>query len=331
MSDVGLQKAAVLMFALGEDAAAQVMKFLEPNEVQKLGMLMATMNSVSTETLNGVLVELKSESEKNKTFSVDSEEYVSGVINKAIGGDKAGSLLSRILTKSDSTGIDNLKWMDAKTVANLILNEHPQIIATILLHLPPLQASEILAEFTERTRIDVILRISTLDGIQPLILGDLNDVLNNLLTGNNKSTKKSLGGIRATASIMNFLNTEMESAVMDKLKDMDEKIADQINEEMFVFDNIIDIADRDIQAILLEIPSEGLIIALKGAKEDIKNKILKNMSERAAEMMLEDLNSKGPVRLSEVEKQQKEILMIIRRLADEGTITISSGGDDEFV
>lgn len=331
MSDTGLQKAAILMFALGEDAAAQVMKFLEPKEVQKLGILMATMNSVSTESLNGVLVELHSESEKNKTFSVDSEEYVSGVINKAIGGDKAGSLLSRILTKSDSTGIDNLKWMDAKSVANLILNEHPQIIATILLHLPPLQASEILAEFTERTRIDVILRITTLDGIQPLILSDLNDVLNNLLTGNNKSTKKPLGGIKATASIMNFLNTEMESAIMEKLRDMDEKIADQINEEMFVFDNIIDIADRDIQAILLEIPSEGLIIALKGAKEDIKNKILKNMSERAAEMMLEDLNSKGPVRLSEVEQQQKEILMIIRRLADEGTITISSGGDDEYV
>ena len=331
MSDTGLQKAAVLMFALGEDAAAQVMKFLEPKEVQKLGMLMATMNSVSTESLNGVLIELKSESEKNKTFNVDSEEYVSGVINKALGDDKASSLLNRILTKSDSTGIDNLKWMDAKSVANLILNEHPQIIATILLHLPPLQASEILAEFTERTRIDVILRITTLDGIQPLILSDLNDVLNNLLTGNNKSTKKPLGGIRATASIMNFLNTEMESAIMEKLRDMDEKIADQINEEMFVFDNIIDIADRDIQAILLEIPSEGLIIALKGAKEDIKNKILKNMSERAAEMMLEDLNSKGPVRLSEVEKQQKEILIIIRRLADEGTITISSGGDDEFV
>ncbi len=331
MSDSGLQKAAILMFALGEDAAAQVMKFLEPKEVQRLGILMATMNSVPTESLNDVLVELHSESEKNKTFSVDSEEYVSGVINKAIGGDKAGSLLSRILTKSDSTGIDNLKWMDAKSVANLILNEHPQIIATILLHLPPLQASEILAEFSERTRIDVILRISTLDGIQPLILGDLNDVLNNLLTGNNKSTKKSLGGIRATASIMNFLNTEMESAIMDKLKDFDMNIADQINEEMFVFDNIIDIADRDIQAILLEIPSEGLIIALKGAKEDIKNKILKNMSERAAEMMLEDLNAKGPVRLSEVEKQQKEILMIIRRLADEGQITISSGGDDDYV
>ncbi len=331
MSDTGLQKAAVLMFALGEDAAAQVMKFLEPKEVQKLGMLMATMSSVSTESLNGVLAELKSESVKNKTFNVDSEEYVSGVINKALGDDKASSLLNRILTKSDSTGIDNLKWMDAKSVANLILNEHPQIIATILLHLPPLQASEILAEFTERTRIDVILRITTLDGIQPLILSDLNDVLSNLLTGNNKSTKKPLGGIRATASIMNFLNTEMESAIMEKLRDMDEKIADQINEEMFVFDNIIDIADRDIQTILLEIPSEGLIIALKGAKEDIKNKILKNMSERAAEMMLEDLNSKGPVRLSEVEKQQKEILMIIRRLADEGQITISSGGDDEFI
>ena len=331
MSDEGLQKAAVLMFALGEDAAAQVMKFLEPREVQKLGLLMSTMTSVSTDSLSGVLNELRSEASKNKTFNVDSQDYISGVLNKALGDDKASNLLNRILTKSDSTGIDNLKWMDAKAVANLIYNEHPQIIATILLHLPALQASEILTEFTERTRIDVLLRITTLDGIQPLILNDLNEVLTNLLTGNDSLRKKPLGGIKAAASIMNFLNTDIESVAMSKIKDFDESIAEQINEEMFVFDNIVDIADRDIQAILLEIPSEGLIIALKGAKEEIKNKILKNMSGRAAEMMLEDLNSKGPVRLSEVEKQQKEILIIIRRLADEGQITISSGGEDDFV
>jgi len=331
MGDVGLQKAAVLMFALGEDAAAQVMKHLEPREVQKLGLLMSSMTSVTTESLTGVLNELRLESRKSKTFNVDSHDYISGVVNKALGEDKAGNILNRILTKSDSHGIDNLKWMDAKSVASLIYNEHPQIIATILLHLPPLQASEILSELTERTRIDVLLRITTLDGVQPLILNDLNEVLNNLLTGNDSIRKKQLGGIKSAAAIMNFLNTDLEAVVMNKIKDFDQNIADQINDEMFVFDNIVDIGDMDIQAILLEVDSECLIVALKGAKEEIKNKILKNMSGRAAEMMLEDLNARGPVRVSEVEKQQKEILITIRRLADEGKITIASGGDDDFV
>ena len=331
MSDVGLQKAAILMLAIGQDAAAEVMKYLEPREVQKLGTLMSTMNSVSTESLNAVLNELQTESEKNKSFGFDSEDYISGVLNKALGDDKASNLLNRILTKSDSSGIDNLKWMDPKAVADLISNEHPQIIATILLHLDPLQASEVLTEFSERTRIDVILRITTLDGIQPLILNELNDVLNKLLTGNDSLKKRPIGGVRATAAIMNFMNPNIESVLMSKLKEFNEDIAQQINDQMFVFDNIIDITDRDIQTILLEVPSEALIIALKGAKVDIKTKILKNMSERAAEMMLEDLKAKGPVRLSEVEKQQKEVLQIIKRLSDEGQITLESGGDDAYV
>lgn len=331
MSEAGIQKAAVLMLALGQDEAAEVMKYLEPREVQKLGTAMSTMNSVSTETLNNVLREFQNEAETNKSFGIDSEEYIRKVLIKALGDDKASNLLNRILVTRDSTGIESLKWMDAKAVADLIRLEHPQIIATIMVHLDPLQASEVLTELAERTRIEVILRIATLDGIQPSALNELNDVLTKLLTGNETLKKKSIGGIRATASIMNFMNTEIEATIMTKLKEFDEAIAQQINDQMFVFDNIMDIGDRDIQTILREVPSESLIIALKGAKEDVKAKIFKNMSQRAAEMMMEDLEAKGPVRLSDVDKQQKEVLQVIRRLADEGQITLSTGGDDAFV
>ncbi len=331
MSEMGLKKAAVLMLAIGQDAAAEVMRFLEPREVQKLSMLMSTMHSVSTEELNNVLSELKTESKKTSYFGIDSEVYISEVLNKALGDDKAANLLDRILTKNDSSGIDNLKWMEAKAVAKLIGNEHPQIIAAILLHLEPLQASEILTELAEQTRIDVILRMSTLDGIQPVVLNELNDVLNSLLMGNDNFRNKAIGGVKATASILNLLSADMEAVIMNRLHEFDGKIAQQVADNMFVFDNIMDISNRDIQTILVEVPSEALIISLKGAKEDIKAKIVSNMSERAAEMMLEDLKAKGPVRLSEVEKQQKEILQIIRRLADEGQIDIQKGGNDAFV
>ena len=331
MSEMGLKKAAVLMLAIGQDAAAEVMRFLEPREVQKLSMLMSTMHSVSTEELNNVLSELKTESKKTSYFGIDSEVYISEVLNKALGDDKAANLLDRILTKNDSSGIDNLKWMEAKAVAKLIGNEHPQIIAAILLHLEPLQASEILTELAEQTRIDVILRMSTLDGIQPVVLNELNDVLNSLLMGNDNFRNKAIGGVKATASILNLLSADMEAVIMNRLHEFDGKIAQQVADNMFVFDNIMDISNREIQTILVEGPSEALIISLKGAKEDIKAKIVSNMSERAAEMMLEDLKAKGPVRLSEVEKQQKEILQIIRRLADEGQIDIQKGGNDAFV
>lgn len=331
MSEAGIQRAAVLMLALGHDEAAEVMKYLEPREVQKLGTAMSTMTTVSNEVLESVLRDFHTEVEQNTSFGVDSEDYIRKVLTKALGDDKASNLLNRILVTRDATGIESLKWMDGKSVADLIRFEHPQIIATILVHLDPLHASEVLTELPERTRIEAILRIATLDGVQPAALNELNDVLTKLLTGNENLKKKTMGGIRATASIMNFMNSEIESAIMSKLKDFDEDVAQQITDQMFVFDNIMDIEDRDIQIILREVPSESLIIALKGAKEDIKAKIFKNMSQRAAEMMKEDLDAKGPVRLSDVDKQQKEVLQVIRRLADEGQITLSSGGDDAFV
>ncbi|MES2324440.1 MAG: flagellar motor switch protein FliG [Pseudomonadota bacterium] len=331
MNDNGIQKAAILMLALGEVEAAEVMRFLGPREVLKLGAAMATMKAVQHEQVVTVLDAFRQQTELNSTVGLDSDEYIRQVLTKALGDDKASVLLSRILGGKDASGIESLKWMDASSVSELIRNEHPQIIATILVHLERDQACEILGNFTDRLRNDVVLRIATLDGVQPAALRELNDVLTKLLSGNENIKKSSLGGVRAAAEILNFMSGEQEGSVMDNIKNYDNDMAQKIMDEMFVFDNIIDIDDRGIQLLLREVQSEMLIIALKGASQDLREKIFKNMSQRAGEMMREDLESKGPVRLSEVEAQQKQILQIVRRLSDEGQIVLGGKGEDSFV
>jgi flagellar motor switch protein FliG len=331
MNDNGIQKAAILMLAIGESEAAEVMKFLGPREVLKLGAAMAMMKSVQHEQVVTVLDSFREQTNLTSTVGLDSDEYIRQVLTKALGDDKASVLLSRILGGKDASGIESLKWMDASSVSELIRNEHPQIIATILVHLERDQACEILGNFTDRLRNDVVLRIATLDGVQPAALRELNDVLTKLLSGNENIKKSSLGGVRAAAEILNFMSGEQESSVMDNIKNYDNDMAQKIMDEMFVFDNIIDIDDRGIQLLLREVQSEMLIIALKGASQDLREKIFRNMSVRAGEMMREDLESKGPVRLSEVESQQKQILQIVRRLSDEGQIVLGGKGEDSFV
>ena len=331
MSEDGVVKGAILMLALGEEEAAEVMKYLGPREVQKLGAAMSSMKAIASEQLESVLDDFRSETEQNTSLGLDSDEYIRTVLTKALGEDKASSLLNRILGTRDASGIESLKWMDSQSVADLIRNEHPQIIATILVHLERYHACEVLTYFTERLRNDVVLRIATLDGVQPAALRELNEVLTKLMAGNENLKKKPIGGVRAAAEILNFLSGDIETSVMDNLKNYDNDMAQKIMDEMFVFDNIIDIDDRGIQVLLREVQSESLIVALKGASQELREKIFKNMSQRAAEMMREDLESKGPVRLSEVEAQQKEILQIVRRLADEGQIILGAKGDDAFV
>jgi flagellar motor switch protein FliG len=327
----GLQRAAILMLAIGETEAAEVMRFLTPREVLKLGASMATMKGIAHEQVGEVLEEFRLQTELNSTVGLDSDEYIRLVLTKALGDDKASVLLSRILGGKDASGIESLKWMDSQSVSELIRNEHPQIIATILVHLERDQACEILSHFTDRLRNDVVLRIATLDGVQPAALRELNDVLTKLLSGNENIKKSSLGGVRAAAEILNFMSGEQEGLVMDNIKNYDNDMAQQIMDEMFVFDNLTDIDDRGIQLLLREVQSEMLIIALKGASADLREKIFKNMSQRAGAMMREDLESKGPVRLSEVETQQKQILQIVRRLADEGQIVLGGKGEDSYV
>ncbi|MBU6459472.1 MAG: flagellar motor switch protein FliG [Proteobacteria bacterium] len=331
MSKGGLQKSAILLLTLGQDEASEVFKFLGPKEVQKLGAAMAELSNLSREKVVEVLKDFNEEAIEHTNFTEDSDKYIRQVLTKALGEDKAQGLIDRIFRGNDISGIEDLKWMDAKTVSELIQNEHPQIIATILVHLERDQASDILNQFTERLRNDVMLRISTLDGIQPQALKELNDVLAKLLAGSSKMKKSAAGGVRVAAEILNFLGGQNEVGVLSGIRDYDPDLAQKIQDEMFVFDNLIDIDDRGIQLLLREVQSEALIVALKGTTDALREKIFRNMSQRAADMLRDDLEAKGPVRLSEVEAQQKEILKIVRGLAEKGEIILGGKGDDQFV
>jgi flagellar motor switch protein FliG len=328
----GIEKSAMLLLSLGSDAAAEVLKHLGPKEVQKLGHAMAGIKSVPREKVEGLLDELREHAAKGSPVSAD-EEMIRAMLTKALGDDKAANLIGRILQGGDTAGIESLKWMDAATVADLIKNEHPQIIATILVHLEFDHAGEILKYFTERLRNDVLLRIATLEGVQPTALHELNEALTRLLAGASSNVKKAaMGGVRHAAEILNFVGQAVETAIVDNVREYDPDLAQKILDEMFVFENLIDVDNRGIQLLLREIQSDSLILALKGSSPELREKIFKNMSQRAAEMLKEDLESKGPVRLSEVEAEQKEILKIARRLADEGQIQLGGkGGDDQMI
>ncbi|MEF8722165.1 MAG: flagellar motor switch protein FliG [Candidatus Accumulibacter phosphatis] len=327
----GIEKSAILLIALGEDYAAEVLKHLGPKDVQKLGHAMAALKSVPRTRVAEVLAEFQSTAEESAAVNFDTDSYVRSVLTKALGDDKASNLISRILQPGDTNGIEGLKWMDAPTVADLIKNEHPQIIATILVHLAHDHSSDILNQLSERLRNDVVLRIATLEGIQPEALKELNDVMLRLLSGSASVKQSALGGVRAVAEILNFMGAANETSVVDSIREYDPDLAQKILDEMFVFENLMDLDDRAIQQLLREIQSESLILAMKGATESLREKIFKNMSQRAAEMLREDLDSRGPVRLSEVESEQKEILKIVRRLADEGQIVLGGAGGEEMV
>jgi flagellar motor switch protein FliG len=320
----------MLLLTLGENEAAEVLKHLGPREVQKLGTAMAALKSVPRSQVEAVVDEFYEETQRGAPVTAD-EEYIRGMLTKALGDDRAANLISRILQGGDTAGIESLKWMDAATVAELIKNEHPQIIATIMVHLEFDHSGEILKHFTERLRNDVLLRIATLDGVQPTALQELNDALTRILSGSANIKKTAMGGVRTAAEILNFVGTAHETAIIDNVREYDPDLAQKIIDEMFVFENLVDVDDRGIQLLLREIQSESLILALKGANEAMREKVFKNMSQRAAEMLREDLESKGPVRLSEVEREQKEILKIARRLADEGQIQLGGKGEDEYV
>jgi flagellar motor switch protein FliG len=331
MSSDGIQRSAILLMSLGEDDAAEVFKHLGPREVQKIGSAMANIKSPSREQITEVLGQFCAEAEDAITIGMSSSEYIKTVLRKALGDDRSANLIERILHGGDTSGIEGLKWMDSGAVAELVKNEHPQIISTILVHLDRDQASEIMLNFTERLRNDVTLRIATLDGVQPAALRELNDVLTKLLSGSDNIKKSPMGGVKAAAEILNFMPATQEGAVIENVKAYDADLAQKIIDQMFTWENVIDIDDRGMQLVLREVQSESLILALKGSSQVIREKIFKNMSQRAAETLKEDLEAKGMVRVSEVEAQQKEILKLIRRLADEGQIVIGGKADEAFV
>ncbi len=332
MDDKGVEDAAILLMSIGEAEASEVFKHLSPKEVQSVGEAIAKMKSIPRERVESVLGKFAQTAGEQSMLVSNNDEYVKSVLRKALGDDKANLLIDRILTGGDVSGIENLKWIDATSVAELLRNEHPQIVAAILVHLEFDQASLVLKELTERQRNEVLVRIATLDGIQPSALRDLNEMMGKVLAGGDKLKKTALGGPKAAAEIINMLGSAVETSVLDFVREADADLAQRIMDNMFTFDDLQKLDDGAIQTLLKEVQSESLVIALKGAPPEMRERVFKNMSKRAAETLREDLESRGPVRLSEVEAEQKEMLKIVRRLADEGQIVLGgSGGDDAFV
>lgn len=326
-----LESCAILMMSLGEDSAAEVFKYLSAHEVQQVGSAMANLKQITRHDVDQVLEGFRQEADQFMAVTVGSDEYIRAVLNKALGTDRAAGLIEDILDAGDgANGIDALNWLDANSVAELIADEHPQIIATILVHLERDRASGVLALLNERLRNDVMLRIATFGGVQPSALHELTDVLNDMLSGQGAKRSK-MGGVRTAAELLNYMNSSEEEAVIASLRDLDADLAQRIVDEMFVFENLIDIEDFAIQLVLKEIDTDSLMIALKGSAEELREKFLKNMSNRAAEMLRDDIEAQGPVRMSRVEEEQKAILQIARRLAETGQFTLGGLGKDEYV
>ena len=330
MSLTGTDKSAILLMTLGEDRAAEVLKHLSSREVQLLSGTMAGMSQVSHKQLGEILSEFEDDAEQFAALSVNASDYLRSVLVKALGEERAASLLEDILESRETTsGMETLNFMEPQSAADLIRDEHPQIIATILVHLKRGQAADILAQFDERLRNDVMLRIATFGGVQPAALAELTEVLNNLLDGQNLKRSK-MGGVRTAAEIINLMKTQQEEAGIDAMREYDGELAQKIIDEMFLFENLVEVDDRSIQRLLQDVDNESLLIALKGAEQPLREKFLKNMSQRAADILRDDLANRGPVRMSQVENEQKAILLIVRRLAESGEMIIG-GGEDTYV
>ncbi len=330
MSDAGIRRSAVLLFSLGQADAVEVFKYLGPKEVQKISTMMTQITNLGRDEIMQAAQLFRDEAQMRASIDA-SYEFLKRVLTEALGEDKASNLLDKITQGNDHTGIESLKWMDPASAADLIRNEHPQIIATILVHLDPDQSSAILQNFTDRLRNDALLRIATLEGVQPQALRELNDVLTQLLSGSDRIKKSAMGGIQLTAEILNFMGANVEHSALGSIREYDPELAQRIQDKMFVFENLRDLDNRSIQVLLREVSSESLILALKGTSNELKEKIFKNMSSRAAEMLRDDFEAKGPVKVSEVEAEQKEILKIVRKLADDGQIVMAGKGGEEGV
>ncbi|MBO9829653.1 MULTISPECIES: flagellar motor switch protein FliG [Xanthomonas] len=327
----GTQRAAVLLLSLGEADAAEVLKHMDPKEVQKIGIAMATLSGISRDQVEKVMEEFNAELGSKTSLGVGADDYIRNVLVQALGADKAGSLIDRILLGRNTTGLDTLKWMDPRSIADLVRNEHPQIIAIVMAHLDSDQAAEALKLLPERTRADVLMRIATLDGIPPHALNELNEIMERQFSGNQNLKSSNVGGVKVAANILNFLDSGSDQGVLSAISKIDADLGSRIQDLMFVFDNLVELDDRGLQTMLREVSGDRLGLALRGADIKVRDKITKNMSQRAAEILLEDMEARGPVRLSDVEAAQKEILAIVRRLADEGAISLGGSGAEAMV
>lgn len=324
----GPQRAALFFLTIGQDRAAEVLKHMSPKEVQQIGAAMAELRNITMPMVEDVLGKFVDDIRNQTALGINSEEYIRNLLTQALGADKASSVCDRILLGRNSKGLEQLKWMDPRAVADLIRLEHPQVIAIILSLLDSDQAAETLSHLPEKLRPDVIMRIATLTGVQPAALRELDDIMEKQLSGNTNVKSSTLGGIETAANILNFIESNVEASIMDQISDIDPDLSQKIQDKMFVFDDLIDVDDRGIQTLLREVSTDSLLLALRGADDALKEKIFSNMSRRAAEMLLDDLEAAPPARLSEVEAAQKEILAIARRMAEAGELSLGGGGDE---
>ncbi|MDX9741495.1 MAG: flagellar motor switch protein FliG [Gammaproteobacteria bacterium] len=326
-----VERAAILLLSLGEQNAAEVLKLIGPKEVHRVSSAMAGLKQVSSEQADAVLNDFVDAVGKETSYAVGSREYLRNVLVKALGEERAGSILERVLSVEDSAGLEQLKWMDSRAIVDVVKLEHPQIIAVVLSYLDCEQAAEVLAQLPDKLRADVLLRVAVLDRLQPSALQELNRVIEEQFLGSSAAKSSGLGGVKVAADILNLVEPAVEGVIMDQVAEYNNELAARIQDLMFVFDDLSGIGDRDIQTLLREVSSDTLVLALKGADERVKEKMFRNMSKRAAEMLRDDLEAKGPVRLSEVESSQKEILAVARRLNESGDISLGAKGGEEYV
>src|SRR5579862_1214466 len=331
-SRAGVDRAAILLLALGEQDAAQVLRHLGAKEVQRVGAAMAQLSGVSREEVAHVLASFAASVEQT-SFGVGTDDYVRNVLVEALGADKAGSVIDRVL-HGRSRGLEALKWMQPRSIADMLRSEHPQIIAIVLSSLESDQSAAVLLLLPEAVRAEILVRIATLDGVHPSALNELDEVLEKQFAGASGSKPASgFGGPKIAAGILNLVGTSEESTLIAQITKTDEALSQKLQDLMFVFADLNKVDDRGVQELLREVPGDKLIIALKAADDKLKQKFFKNMSERAAQMMKDDLEAKGPARLSEVEAAQKEIIGIARRMAEEGRLSIGGkgGGGETYV
>lgn len=325
------ERAAVFLLALGQDRAAEILRHMGPKEVQHVGATMASLRNITTDSVDSVLENFITTIQNQTALGMDSDKYIRNVLTDALGADKASGVIDRILLGRNSKGIDQLKWMDARTIADLINLEHPQIIAIVIALLDGDQAAEVMAHLPENLRSDVIMRVALLDGIQPQALQELDEIMEKQLRGNANVKSSTLGGVDAAANILNFLDGSIEMEVMEKITEADADLGQRIQDKLFVFADLSKVDDRAMQSMLREVSTDSLLLALRGAEDGLKEKIFNNMSKRAAEMLRDDLEAGAPAKLSEVEAAQKDILGIARRLEEAGEISLGGGGGDELV
>ncbi|MDQ3206442.1 MAG: flagellar motor switch protein FliG [Pseudomonadota bacterium] len=320
----GVQRAAVVLLSLGEEQAAEVLKHMSAKEVQKLGLAMTSVGGVSREAVADVFDDFVDVLAQPSGLGSGADDYIRNVLTQALGEDRASALIDRILAGRNTSGLDSLKWMEPRAIADLVRNEHPQIIAIVMSHLDADQAAEVLKCLPDRVRADVLLRIATLDGIPPHALNELNDVMARQFAGSQNMKSSTVGGIKVAANILNFMDSGQDEVILVSIGEIDGELGTKIRDLMFVFDNLADIDDRAMQSILRDVPNEKLALALRGAESRVREKITTNMSQRAAEILIEDMEARGPVRLAEVEAAQKEILALVRKMADDGTIQLAA-------